>query len=37
MNCISSITDSPQPGQAHRIVTPEVIAGVEIIVKKIAA
>jgi len=34
MNGISSVTDSPPPGQAHRVVTPEVIAAVEAIVKK---
>jgi len=34
MNGISSITDSPRPGQAHRVVTPEVIAAVEAIVKE---
>jgi hypothetical protein len=37
MNAISSATDSPRPGQAHRIVTPEGIAAVEAIVKEIAA
>jgi len=26
---ISSVTDSPRPGQAHRVVTPEAIAAVE--------
>jgi len=26
MNGIISVTDSPRPGQAHRVVTPEVIA-----------
>ena len=26
MNNISSVTDSPQPGQAHQVVTPEAIA-----------
>ena len=26
MNGISSVTDSPRPGQAHRLVTPEGIA-----------
>jgi hypothetical protein len=25
MNGISSVTDSPRPGQAHRVVTPEAI------------
>ena len=34
MNGISSVTDSPQPGQAHRVLTPEAIAAVEAIVKK---
>jgi len=34
MNGISSVTDSPWPGQAHRIVTPEAIAVVEAIVKE---
>jgi len=28
MNCISSVTDSPRPGQVHRVVTPEDIAAV---------
>jgi len=34
MHGISSVTDSPQPGQAHRVVTPEAIAAVEAIVKE---
>jgi len=34
MNGSSSVTDSPRPGQAHRVVTPEAIAAVEAIVKK---
>ena len=34
MNCISSVTDCPRPGQAHRVVTPEGIAAVEAIVKE---
>jgi hypothetical protein len=34
MNGISSIADSPQPGQAHRVVTPEANAAVETIVKE---
>jgi hypothetical protein len=34
MNGISSVTDSPRPGQAHRIVTPEAIAAVEETVKE---
>ena len=34
MNGISSITDSPRPGQAHPVVTPEGIAAVEAIVKE---
>ena len=29
MNGISFVTDSPRPGQAHRVVTPEGIAAVE--------
>ena len=33
MNGISSVTDSPRPGQAQRVVTPETIAAVEAIVK----
>ena len=35
MNCIRSITDSPRPGQVYYVVTPEVIAAVEAIVKEI--
>ena len=34
MKCISSVTVSPRPGQAHRVVTPEAIAAVEAIVKE---
>ena len=34
MNGISSVIDSPRPGQAHRVVTPEAIAAVEAIVKE---
>ena len=34
MNGISSVTDSPGHGQAHRVVTPEVTAAVEAIVKE---
>ena len=34
MNGISSVTDSPRLGQAHRVVTPEGIAAVEVIVKE---
>jgi len=34
MNCISSVRDSPRPGQAHRVVTPEAIAAVEAIMKE---
>jgi hypothetical protein len=34
MNSISSVTDSPQPGQAQRVVTPEANAAVETIVKE---
>jgi hypothetical protein len=34
MNGIRSVTDSPRPGQAHRVVTPEAIAAVAAIVKE---
>ena len=34
MNGISSVTDSPLPGQAHRVVTSQAIAAVEAIVKE---
>jgi hypothetical protein len=34
MNGISSVTDSPRPGQAHRVVTPEAIAAVDAVVKE---
>ena len=34
MNGISSVADSPRPGQAHQVVTPEDIAAVEVIVKE---
>ena len=34
MNGVSSVTDSPRPGQAHRVVTPAAIAAVEVIVKE---
>ena len=34
MNSISSVTDSPQPGQAHQVVTPEGIAAVVAIMKE---
>jgi len=34
MNGISSVTDSPRPGQAHPVVTPEAVAAVEAIVKE---
>jgi len=34
LNGVSSVTDSPQPGQAHRVVTPEAIAAIEAIVKE---
>jgi hypothetical protein len=37
MNGITSVKDSPRPGQAHRVVTPEAIAAAEAIVRKIAA
>ena len=33
-NGTSSVTDSPRPGQAHQVVTPEAIAAVEAIVKE---
>ena len=34
MNGISSVTGSPRPGQAHRVVTPDAVAAVEAIVKE---
>jgi hypothetical protein len=34
LNGVSSVTDSPRPGQAHRVLTPESIAAVEAIVKE---
>jgi len=34
MNGISSVTDSPRPGQAHQVMTSEAIAAVEAIVKE---
>jgi len=34
MNGISSVTDSPRPGQAHPVLTPEAIAAIEVIVKE---
>jgi hypothetical protein len=34
MNGISSVTDSPRPGQAYRVVTLEAIAAVKAIVKE---
>jgi len=34
VNGISSVTDSPRPGQAHRVVTSEGSAAVEAIVKE---
>jgi len=33
-NDISSLTDCPRPGQAHRVVTQEAIAADEVIVKE---
>jgi histone-lysine N-methyltransferase SETMAR len=33
LNGVSSVADSPRPGQAHRVVTPEAIAVVEAFVK----
>jgi len=34
MNGISSVTDSPRPGQAHRVLTSLAITAVEAIVKE---
>ena len=34
MNGISCVTDCPRPGQAHRVVTPEAIAAVEVNVRE---
>ena len=34
LNGVSSVTDSPRPGQAHRVVTPEAIEAGEAIVKE---
>jgi len=34
MNCISSVIESPRPGQAHRVVTPKANAAVEAIMKE---
>jgi hypothetical protein len=34
MNGISSVTDSPRPGQAHRVMTPDAIAAAEAVVKE---
>ena len=34
MNDVTSVTDAPRPGQAHRVVTSEAIAAVEDIVKE---
>jgi len=34
LNGVSSVTDSPRPDQAHRVVTPEAIAAAEVIVKE---
>jgi len=34
MNGIGFVTDTPRPGQAHQVVTPEAIAAVEAIVKE---
>ena len=34
MNRTSFVTDSPRPGQAHRVLTPEAIAAVEAIMKE---
>ena len=34
MNGTSSVTNSPRPGQAHRVATPQAIATVEGIMKE---
>jgi len=34
LNGVSSVTDSPRPGQVHRVETPMAIAAVEAIVKE---
>ena len=34
MKGISSVTNSPRPGQAHRVATPQAIATVEGIMKE---
>ena len=34
LNGVSSVTDSPRPGQAHRVVTQEAIAALDAIVKE---
>jgi len=34
LNGVISVTDSPRPGQAHRVMTPEATAAVEAIVKE---
>ena len=34
MNSISSVTDSPRPGQAHQVGTPEAIAAAEVTMKE---
>ena len=34
LNGVSSVTDSPRPGQAHWVVTPEAVAAVEATVKE---
>ena len=34
MNGISSVTESPRPDQAHRVLIPEAISAVEAIVKE---
>jgi len=34
MNSISSVIDSPRPGQAHRVVIPQAFVAVEAIVKE---
>jgi len=34
LNGVSSVTDSPRPRRAHRVVTPEAVAAIEAIVKE---
>ena len=37
LNGVSSVTDSPRPGEAHRVVTPEATAALKPSRRKIAA